>query len=97
VEDLRPLITRGVKISHDYLLSLTDRDKLTPSVARKRAHLASLENALKEIRAWLVEEPFAGATQWKQNLAKFDKAVKAGAVPRPTVNRKKSRLAAVLN
>lgn len=60
-----------------------------------KSHLRRLE---KDYRALLAAGKKAEAAKLLPGLhSAFDKAVKVGAVPRATVNRKKSRLAAVLN
>ncbi|MGA2684600.1 MAG: 30S ribosomal protein S20 [Verrucomicrobiota bacterium] len=72
------------------------------SSERKHQHNRSVKSHLRRL-----EKDFRGllAAGKKDEAARslpglhsaFDKAVKAGAVPRPAVNRKKSRLAAALN
>jgi small subunit ribosomal protein S20 len=72
------------------------------SSERKRLHNRSIKSNLHRL-----EKNFrAAVTADKKDEAKkllpavhsaFDKAVKSGVLPRPTANRKKSRLAAALN
>jgi small subunit ribosomal protein S20 len=69
---------------------------------RKHQHNRSIKSHLRHLerdyRKLLVTGKKDEATKFLPGLhSAFDKAAKAGAVPRPTVNRKKSRLAAALN
>ena len=69
---------------------------------RKHQHNRSVKSRLRRLEKDYRELLAAGkkdeAAKFLPGLhSAFDKATKAGAVPRPTVNRKKSRLAAVLN
>jgi len=60
-----------------------------------KSHLRRLE---RDYRALLTAGKKEDAAKVLPGLhSAFDKAAKVGAVPRPTVNRKKSRLAAALN
>jgi small subunit ribosomal protein S20 len=60
-----------------------------------KSHLRHLE---KDYRALLATGKKDEAAKFLPGLhSAFDKAAKVGAVPRPTVNRKKSRLAAALH
>jgi ribosomal protein S20 len=69
--------------------------------ARKQSHNRRVKSNLRRLEKDFRAVAAAGK---KDDAAKllpglysaFDKAVKFGALPRPTVNRKKSRLAAVL-
>ncbi len=69
---------------------------------RKHQHNRSVKSHLRHLerdyRALLVVGKKDEAAKLLPGVhSAFDKAVKAGALPRPTVNRKKSRLAAALN
>jgi len=69
---------------------------------RKHQHNRSVKSSLrrleKDYRALVAAGKKDEAVKLLPGLhSAFDKAAKAGAVSRPTVNRKKSRLAAVLN
>jgi ribosomal protein S20 len=69
---------------------------------RKHQHNRSVKSRLrrleKDYRALLAGGKKDEAAKVLPGLhSAFDKAVKAGALPRATVNRKKSRLASVLN
>jgi small subunit ribosomal protein S20 len=69
---------------------------------RKHQHNRSVKSHLRRLerdyRALLTAGKKEDAAQVLPGLhSAFDKAAKVGAVPRPTVNRKKSRLAAALN
>ena len=69
---------------------------------RKHQHNRSVKSRLrrleKDYRALLAAGKKDEAAKLLPGVhSAFDKAVKAGVVPRPTVNRKKSRLAAALN
>lgn len=77
-ETLQWEITEGPKISHDYLLDLKDRQKLPAAVKKRREDLIKLEGEVAENMRHLQEQPFAGVTLWKQDLAEFDKQVKQG-------------------
>ena len=62
---------------------------------RVKSHLRRLE---KDYRGLLAAGKKSEAAKFLPVLhSVFDKAVKSGVLPRPTVNRKKSRLAAALN
>lgn len=62
---------------------------------RVKSHLRRLE---KDYRGLLTAGKKDEAAKFLPGLhSVFDKAVKSGVLPRPTVNRKKSRLAAALN
>ena len=68
---------------------------------RKRLHNRLVQSKLhrveKDFRALLAARKKDEAAQLLPRVhAAFDKAVKSGALPRPTANRKKSRLAAAL-
>ncbi len=72
------------------------------SSERKHQHNRSVKSRLrrleKDYRALLAAGKKAEATKFLPGLhSALDKAVKAGAVPRAMVNRKKSRLALALN
>jgi small subunit ribosomal protein S20 len=69
---------------------------------RKHQHNRSVKSNLrrveKDYRALLTAGKKADAAKLLPVVhSAYDKAVKAGAVPRPTANRKKARLAAALN
>jgi small subunit ribosomal protein S20 len=69
---------------------------------RKHQHNRSVKSRLrrleKDYRALLADGKKDEAAKLLPGVhSAFDKAVKSGVLPRPTVNRKKSRLAAVLN
>ena len=69
---------------------------------RKHQHNRSVKSRLrrleKDYRALLADGKKDEATKLLPGVhSAFDKAVKAGVLPRATVNRKKSRLAAALN
>ncbi len=69
---------------------------------RKHQHNRSVKSHLRRLerdyRALLTAGKKEDAAKVLPGLhSAFDKAAKVGAVPRPTVNRKKSRLAAALN
>jgi len=62
---------------------------------RVKSHLRHLE---RDYRGLLAADKKDEAAKFLPGLhSAFDKAAKSGALPRPTVNRKKSRLAAALN
>ena len=70
--------------------------------ARKQQHNRSIKSNLrrveKEYRAVVAAGKKDEAAKLLPGLhSVLDKAVKSGVMPRPTVNRKKSRLAAALN
>jgi small subunit ribosomal protein S20 len=69
---------------------------------RKHQHNRSIKSHLRHLerdyRRLLVTGKKDEAAKFLPGLhSAFDKAAKAGVVPRPAVNRKKSRLAAALN
>ena len=69
---------------------------------RKQLHNRSVKSKLrrveKDYRALLAAGKKDEAAKALSGVhSAFDKAVKSGAIPRPTANRKKSRLAAALN
>jgi small subunit ribosomal protein S20 len=69
---------------------------------RKHQHNRSVKSRLrrleKDFRALLANGKKDEAVKFLPGVhSAFDKAVKSGVLPRATVNRKKSRLAAVLN
>ena len=69
---------------------------------RKHRHNRSVKSSLrgleKDFRAAIAAGKKDEAAKLLPGVhSAFDKAVKSGAVPRPTANRKKSRLAALLN
>ena len=69
---------------------------------RKRHHNRRVKSRLrgleKDYRGLLAANKKDEATKLLPSLhSAFDKAVKSGVLPRPTANRKKSRLAAALN
>jgi small subunit ribosomal protein S20 len=69
---------------------------------RKHQHNRSVKSRLrrleKDYRALLADGKKAEAAKSLPGIhSAFDKAVKVGVLPRATVNRKKSRLAAALN
>ena len=69
---------------------------------RKHQHNRSVKSRLhrleKDYRALVADGKKAEAAKLLPGVhSAFDKAVKSGVLPRTTVNRKKSRLAAVLN
>ena len=70
--------------------------------ARKNLRNRSIKSRLHTIEKGYLALLAAGkkedaAKELRTLSSAFDKATKAGAVPRPTVNRKKSRLAAALH
>jgi small subunit ribosomal protein S20 len=72
------------------------------SSERKHQHNRSVKSRLrrleKDYRALVTDGKKAEAAKSLPGIhSAFDKAVKAGVLPRATVNRKKSRLASVLN
>ncbi|MDE2097660.1 MAG: hypothetical protein KGL39_10465 [Patescibacteria group bacterium] len=77
-ETLRTLIVEGPKISYDYLLELNDRNKLATSVKKRAEQLEKLREELAAAQAALDEKPFAGVTQWRADIAEFEKAVARG-------------------
>jgi len=69
---------------------------------RKRLHNRSIKSNLRSLEKDYRAAVAAGKKDEAAKLlpgvhSAFDKAVKSGVLPRPTVNRKKSRLAAALN
>jgi len=77
-------------------------ERRTRANERKHQHNRSVKSHLrhleKDYRALLTAGNKDQAAKLLPGLhSAFDKAAKVGAVPRPTVNRKKSRLAAALH
>jgi small subunit ribosomal protein S20 len=69
---------------------------------RKHQHNRSIKSSLRRVeknyRALLTPEKKSEAAKLLPALhSAYDKAVKSGALPRPTANRKKARLATALN
>lgn len=77
-EDLEHMITRGLNISHDYLLSLRERDLVQSAKLRREQKIQKREDELREVEGLLTEAPFAGASVWRAEINKVTEAIQRG-------------------
>jgi small subunit ribosomal protein S20 len=85
-----------------YMPNTKSAERRARSNERKHQHNRSIKSRLrrleKDYRTLLADGKKAEAVKLLPGVhSAFDKAVKSGVLPRATVNRKKSRLAAALN
>jgi small subunit ribosomal protein S20 len=94
-----PLLSQSTIL---FMPNTKSAERRARSNERKHQHNRSVKSRLrrleKDYRALLADGKKDEAAKLLPGVhSAFDKAVKSGVLPRPTVNRKKSRLAAVLN
>ena len=82
VAALRREILEGSKISHDYILGLTERELVKSRVAARQKKLEALKEELIQVTAHLAEQPFAGVSIWREELAVFKKLADEGIATR---------------
>jgi small subunit ribosomal protein S20 len=102
--DIQSHLTRfnGLSAKKLYMPNTKSAERRARSNERKHQHNRSIKSRLRRLerdyRALLADGKKAEAVKLLPGVhSAFDKAVKSGVLPRATVNRKKSRLAAALN
>ena len=102
--DIQPHLTRfsGLSAKIFYMPNTKSAERRARSNERKHQHNRSIKSHLRRLerdyRTLLADGKKSEAGKLLPGVhSAFDKAVKSGVLPRATVNRKKSRLAAALN
>lgn len=68
----------GPGASHEYLLSLCERDRVRANRDRRASKVRAKESRLAEVGQLLAERPFAGASVWRAEVSKALAAVEQG-------------------
>ncbi len=71
-------MTRGINVSHDYILNLRERDLVATAKAKREAKIASMVVRLAEVENLLAEQPFAGASVWAAEIEQVVSAIARG-------------------
>lgn len=76
--ELEQLVTRGVNVSHDYVLNLRERELVESAKAKREEKICGMERRLAEVEALLAETPFAGASVWAAEVEAVAAAIQRG-------------------
>ena len=76
--ELEHLVTRGINVSHDYVLNLRERDLVATAKAKREAKIAAMVARLAEVENLLAEQPFAGASVWAAEIEAVVAAIERG-------------------
>lgn len=76
--ELERLITRGAGVSHDYILSLRERDLVQSAKNKREEKIRAMDVRLAEVAGLLAEQPFAGASLWAAEIGDVVAAVDRG-------------------
>lgn len=71
-------LAAGPGASHDYVLSLRERDHVAAARARRSAGIGAKEERLAEVERLLAEKPFAGASVWGAEVDRALAAIEQG-------------------
>lgn len=76
--EIEHLVTCGANVSHNYILSLRERDLVQSAKNKREAKIAEMTARLAEVEALLAEQPFAGASVWAAEIEQVVAAIARG-------------------
>ena len=76
--EIKHLVTTGVNVSHNYILSLRERDLVQSAKAQRKKQICDMECRLTEVQCLLDEQPFAGASVWIAEIEEVATAIAYG-------------------
>lgn len=76
--DIERLSTSGPRVSHNYILTLYERDLVTSAKIKREKKINKMEQRAAEVNDLLAEQPFAGASVWAAEINAVAAAVARG-------------------
>jgi DNA gyrase/topoisomerase IV subunit B len=76
--EIEHLVTRGISVSHDYILSLRERDLVQSAKVKREEKIRTMVARLAGVENLLGERPFAGASVWAAEIEQVVAAIARG-------------------